>query len=422
VFLDHLEDVARLLGPSGNGEYALAFALFVALATLSTFGIELGITWLVSANRWSPKSAFLFSQKASLVLGLIGAAVGLAAYELIPGHALGDLAGVRILPVLAAVPFSVAATFSSRVALATERYEASVAIPGIQAVILVVSVSVLTAVFGLEGALVGLLVSQVGSAIGGFVLGLSPAQSREKPADSALRVGMRMMREAAAFGYKPYLANVLGLVIYRFDLFLLRATSSSAEVGLYAVAVALTNAVWLFPSALSTVLFPRISALSASADTDAREEVENRSFRHTTILLLAAGGLLALALPLVLTPLYGSRFGPALVPALLLIPGAIGLGFATIFYSALAGRGHPEYALTTGLIVAPLSVGLYFLLIPPYGATGGAIASSISYCGSAVLAAYYIRRVTGQPVFRRLVPDSSQFRDYRALLSRIRMV
>jgi len=410
--------IARLLGPEGSGKYALALAFFVALSTLSTLGIDLGITWLVSGGRWSPRGAFVFSQRAALVLGAAGAAAGLAVYELVPAHALGDLGALGILPMLVAVPFALAWAYSSRIALATERYEASVIIPGLQAVSALAAVAALTVVFGLEGALVGILISQVIAAVGGFALGLAAKQRRDPAHDRHFAVGLRRTWQAAAFGFKPYLANVLAILIYRFDLFLLRATKSNAEVGYYAVAVALSNAVWLFPNALSTVLFPRISSLSASADARAREEVENRSFRHTTILLLGAGLLLALALPLVLKPLYGARFGSALVPGLLLIPGAIGLGFATILYSALAGRGHPAYALTTTLIVTPASIGLYFLLIPPYGADGAALGSTISYCASAALAAIFMRRVSGLPILRRLLPARRELADYRALVAR----
>ena len=405
--------VARLLGPTGNGRYALAVALFIALSTLSTLGIEIGIIWLVSGKRWAVRSAFSTTQKAAAVLGLAGAALGLAVYELAPAGAFGHLEGRSIVPVLCAVPFAIAAKFASTVALAGERYEASIAIPGIQAIVELSAVSVLAALFGVQGAMIGLFVSQAVSAAAGLVLGLSRTQRHAL--EEAEGSAFANLRAAAAFGIKPYLANALSIFTYRFDLFLLGATASTADVGFYAVAVAVTNAVWLLPSALSTVLFPRVTALSAAEDQGERERVENLSFRHTTVLLVAAAAFLALVLPLIVAPVYGGRFAQAVDPALALLPGAVALGMSTVLYSALAGRGRPGYALVAALIITPLSMGLYFALIPPFGTVGAALASTVSYVTSAALAAYFMKRETRRPVLTRLIPGREEFGAYGLL-------
>ena len=55
------------------------------------------------------------------------------------------------------------------------------------------------------------------------------------------------------------------------------------------------------------------------------------------------------------------------------------LGVAKILSSAIVGRGYPRYTLYTGAITVPITLALYFGLIPPFHAWGAAIASSVSY-------------------------------------------
>src|SRR5256886_13178689 len=59
----------------------------------------------------------------------------------------------------------------------------------------------------------------------------------------------------------------------------------SSDLGYYAVAVALTNAIWLLPAALSGVLFPRIASLARdeSVGKETMERAETKSLRHTSV-------------------------------------------------------------------------------------------------------------------------------------------
>jgi O-antigen/teichoic acid export membrane protein len=63
----------------------------------------------------------------------------------------------------------------------------------------------------------------------------------------------------------------------------------------------------------------------------------------------------------------------------------------------------------------PLTLGLYFLLIPSYDEWGAAVASSISYALSAVLGFVFFHRVTGIGLRRALVPLSEDIADYGGL-------
>ena len=126
--------------------------------------------------------------------------------------------------------------------------------------------------------------------------------------------------------------------------------------------------------------------------------VETKSVRHATIVAVATAVLVAFALLFLVVPIFGSEFAPATELGLILLPGATAIGIAGILSSTIVGRGKPVYSLYSALIVTPVTIGLYLWLIPWLEATGAALASTISYCLSFVVAAGFYYRATGRRV------------------------
>src|SRR5947209_20511093 len=106
-----------------------------------------------------------------------------------------------------------------------------------------------------------------------------------------------------------------------------------------------------------------------------------------TAVLLAA--LLLVGVPV----LYGPQFHATILLGFLLLPGVLALSVAKVTSAVTTGRGKPIYALYTGAITVPVTVVLYVILIPPLGALGAAIGSSISYTLATVLSSGLLRRV-----------------------------
>ena len=100
---------------------------------------------------------------------------------------------------------------------------------------------------------------------------------------------------------------------------------------------------------------------------------------------------------------------------MILLPGTAAIGLSTVLGATVVGRGQPILAMYVALIVTPFTVVMYATLIPSIGATGAALASTISYLGTFALWCYLYHRVTGRHVFRYLVPTRSEFDDLRAL-------
>jgi O-antigen/teichoic acid export membrane protein len=407
--------VARLLGPDGAGSYAVAQTLIVLLTVATTLGVEHGVAYYVSAGRWDAADAHRSAQRVALASGLVGAGLGVLARLLLP-DAFGGLSVATTAMAAGALPFALSWFYVTYVALAIDRYEAYVLPPAAQSALALVLVGGLGAIWQLPGAVAGFALAHVVTAVAVLLTARRTFAARRRKPDGREERGQ--LRRAVAFGIKGYASNALQFLNYRIDLFILAAAASAADVGHYSVAIAVTGVMWLLPQALSDVLFPRIAALSARAQSDggaARAFVEAKSARHTVVVVAVSTLVLAAASLVLIVPVYGPDFRPAVDLALILLPGVALVGLTGTLSATFVGRGHPGYSLAITALVTPVTILLYVLLIPAHEATGAALASSVSYALTFVLVAVVYRHVTGVRLRDVLVPTRSELADYRGL-------
>ena len=404
--------IAHSVGPRGNGSFALVATIANVVTQLVALGLPTGITYFVSNRGWNAGAAMRQTQIAALTVGLAAAAIGTAITLAIPGliAGLGDHA---LIAGFVAVPGLLSSTFAAAVALGEERYEAYGAIAVIQAALMTVIVSVLVITNGIPGAMTGFAAAQLTTAVAAVWIATPRA---------AERVGEHVSRlyDAVRFGIKAWVAELLSLLAYRFDLFILNAYAGRASVGVYSVAVSLTALGWVLPGALQTVLLPRVAGVHAEDETGTEGDVlAARAVRHTVVLLVPTVIVLAILLVVAIPILYGSDFRHAIGLGFLLIPGVAALGLAKVCNAITMARGYARYPMYTTLFVVPPTVIGYLVLIPTIEATGAAIVSSASYISATGLALFYFHRATRIPM-RELIPRRSDFADYAIALRALR--
>lgn len=407
--------IARVLGPSGTGQFSVVITAGVLATAIASLGVEVGLNYHVSGRRWPVADALRQSQFAAAGLGAVGIAVGALLWTLLDSSAFRDIPLWLLLIGLGGVPFSLSWTYTSFAALARDRYEAYAVPPVAHSGAALVLAGGLAVPFGVEGALLGVSIGHVLVALGMFAWG---RRSLGRPTPRWPRETLGRLRAAIGFGLRANLSNVLQMLNYRADLFVLNAVASQADVGRYAVAVSVTALGQLMPRALASVVMPRVAALDATTERSTLDMVVVKSVRHGVLIALGTAVLLAGALMLV-PFVYGGDFRGAIVPGLILLPGIALIGVGGILSSTIVGKGKPQYSLYNVLIVSPPTLALYAVLIPALEVTGAALASSVSYAASTVIAWHYFRRVTGLGG-RALLPGRSELADYRVLAARVR--
>lgn len=406
--------VARMLGPEGTGGFAIALTLVVMLMVVCSLGLEHGIAYYVASGWWAPRDALRVALRVALLSGAAGAGLCVLARLAVPS-AFGGLSVASTAVAALALPFALTWFYVSFVGVAIDRYEAYVLPPAVQSATAMVLVVTLLLLAGLPGAIVGMTAAHVLVALASVLWA-----RRRLPARPVEPQEPRQLRRALSFGAKGYGANALALLSTRIDLLVLSAVASAAAVGHYAIAIALTAVLWLVPSALSDVLFPRIAALSASDEGDLRAFFEGKSLRHTVLLVLLALPVLIGPLLALVVPIYGAAFRPAVELALILLPGVVLMGVTGVLSATIVGRGKPQYSLYTALIVTPLTLVTYVLLIPALDAFGAALAKSLSYALSFALTVFFYRRVTGAGAIAQFVPTRAELGELRAVVPQIR--
>jgi O-antigen/teichoic acid export membrane protein len=408
--------IARHLGPHGTGVFALLSSFVDVIVMVVGLGLAQGITYTVSHGLWPVKTALHRALAAAVVLGGAGMVLGFIAFELIGDVALKGATTQMAIVVLIAVPPALAGSFWLVIMLASDRYNTFSLFSFAQAAANCVGISVLVLAFGLIGAVSGYTGAYLLVALVSGVWVWRHAGGLQRSVDALSRRASYTAgwMGGVQFGLKTWLGNLLQYVNYRLDLFLVSAFATSADVGVYSVAVSLTALGWILPDALHTVLFPRTASL-ASAGAQGGEEAQSailRASRHSVLLIVPTAAVLVLLLVVGVPLLYGSKFSRTVDLGLLLLPGVLALGWAKVLSAATTGLGFPEYALRTAAIVAPITVGLYLALVPPLGATGAALSSTASYLLTTVFSAYYLKRATGISLRAMTTPSRADIQDY----------
>jgi O-antigen/teichoic acid export membrane protein len=406
--------LARTIGPSANGHFALLVTLEGITALVVSLGLTAGLTYEVSRRRWSVQRAFRTSYVAALALGSAGLLGGLAVFVLLHASVFSGISTWVAVLALGSLPPVLAYQYADAIMLARERYEAFAGLELSHSLTLLLIGAVLAIPFGLAGAVIGLFAAALVAALAGASL-----LAREVRRDSVVDHG-ESLRHAFRFGLQTWGANLLQQINYRFDVLILGGFATAKDVGVYSVALTLTSVAWVLPQGLQTVLFPRAASLDESARRGEVSEEESdvavaKAVRHS-VLLTGPAALLISALLVVAVPLlYGPKFGETTSLGFVLLPGVLLLGIGKVLTSAIAGRGFPRYMLYSGVISALLTLALYLALIPTFHAWGAAVASTISYSTMALLWLLFFRRVTGIGLREAFVPRSEDVADYGGL-------
>jgi O-antigen/teichoic acid export membrane protein len=177
--------------------------------------------------------------------------------------------------------------------------------------------------------------------------------------------------------------QVVNLISYRVELFVLEQIEGLDDVGVYSIAMQAAEALWLIPAAIATaVTAPAVH----ETESGARHLIARAALRGL-LYTGAAGTVVGLAAPFLIPLLFGEDFAGAAGPLALLLPGVVLYGPVTILVVYLSVRhGRPRLSLAVSVLAMLVTTAASFALIPPFGAEGAAVASALGYAAGAGLA------------------------------------
>jgi O-antigen/teichoic acid export membrane protein len=389
--------IARRLGPSGQGVFAVACSLTLMLVQLGSLGLTSANPYFAARSPAQlPKiiaNAFWLATFLGLALGGVGVLIKLAAPDVIEG-----LGWTPLLVTLAGVPGGLAALFLQSVLLGAGRMVAYNTVEVGQAALTLTALLAGFALFDirLSGTLAILGAGRYAAVIAYAVLLARRSRILGRP-ETAL------VRTMLTYGFRVYVALLVSFLVIRLDLLLVNAFLGRTEAGLYSVAATLADGMFVLPMVIGLNLFPRVAR---GDPTRASAEV----FRSVAVLY----GLFCLAtVPVAglgIGAFFGSEFEGATSLYYWLLPGIYSLGLLTILSQHFAGRGFPPQAMAIWFVGLALNLALNVVFLPGRGAWVAALTSSVTYVVLLVLHMWlFAREAGGYGVMRPRVGEVVRF-------------
>jgi O-antigen/teichoic acid export membrane protein len=235
-------------------------------------------------------------------------------------------------------------------------------------------------------------------------------------AEGLARPEPRLLRESLAFGVRAWIGTLSTAFNERLDQILVALLASETVLGIYATAVNAFDVLLYLAAAAATAMVP----LVARADPALRTGRVLAAFRAVT--LVTAGGIAvaAAAGPELIRLVFGAGFHDSAAPFLWLLPGALGFAALALFSSALVASSAPGRSSAGPLVSLLLGTALDFVLVPPLGASGAAIAASAGLLAGGALSLVLYRRLSPFALRALVMPELGDADLLRALAQPLR--
>jgi O-antigen/teichoic acid export membrane protein len=384
--------LARYFGPADLGLYTLAFTVYLFGLIASCFGTDFGVTKYVAEAEGNSKRINLLVTSGISISFVSGCIMGLILYLASPYIAINFFRMPELTALLRIVSFAYPfiglekATLGFLNGVRRMRFFAFINI--FQNILVIV----MTIIFALTGqdikyAVVALIIPvALISFIGLFFI--RESLFRTNMAEYSMAIKMLLL-----FGFFIVLGNGMKAIQTYADSMLLGHFMKDVDVGLYAVAGILIQVVCLPPQAIQTITGPMIALYWGKSEIDKIEYLVNGCIKYTAFFAILCAFALGFLSQDLIKLFFGKDFVDAAFPLKILLVGTVFSAISTSVGSALASTAYVKKNLMLTGIIVLLGIILNILLIPPFGITGAAVATSTTMTISALAKLCFIQRL-----------------------------
>lgn len=392
------------LGVAGRGEAGAAMAPNLLIIGVATLGLPQALTYHVAKRPHLSRAALGWAGLFGSILGVVSL-VGILFAT--PFLSAGDsaLAQLMVLGTVLAIPALVVSLL--RGAAAGRQMWNAVAIERVlNSVIRLVALIVL-AIVGKLDVTNAILVMSIAPVIAGIayirLAGRPPAAPIPNPDVDIIDARFRLAPELLSFGSKIWLGSVATMLIARLSQLLITPLSDVTQLGLFIVAITISDIPYIVTQTVRDVAF---GANSAESDT-ARLATTSRV---ATLVAFGGSALIGITLPLWIGVIFGTGFEAALVPTWLLLVCSVIAVPGLIAGAGLDSAGRPGLRSMALVLALVVNLAGILALVPPLGAVGAGLAGFASTLLSTVFALVAASRILKVPARVFLVPRGEDIR------------
>lgn len=385
---------ARALGPGDRGQYFLIISYAQIAAQIASLGLHVSNTYLVAnrrelAGQLLVNGVYIGSIVTPIVALVIAAFLG---WPEVLGIAKSSETSIGPLALAAALiaPISVLLLYASNLAIAVGKVHLfNISTVGYSIVTVIIAAGVWIAGGGVFSFLLAAAVSAGVTCL--FV-------SRQLLAGESLPVSfdLRLLRKGFVYAFKAYLATMFGFLMMRVGILALQQNASLTEVGLFSIAVQLSDGLAQLPSTIGLLLFP----LMLRTKVELRRKAMWRAFWGLGGSMLAILVVVGIALRWLIPLLFGEAFAESFPLTLAMFPQLLLLSLITVISQYLAAEGYPwrqVFAWIIGFIVQTI---LSYWLSSLWGGFGVAISLTVSCALVLIILCFEVARKDAVPAIR----------------------
>lgn len=368
--------VARSLGVEGAGAVAYFVWLALFIAPILDLGASAAVGRFVPELRGRSEAdmaerlaGYLLRRLlASLALAAAAATVVAVAANLATRYlALPAANGTLfvIWPLVAAcAALQVLGVFAFSHLRGRQAFGVVACLAGASLVLQVAAVALGSALFGIPGAVAGHTLSLALPALGAL-----HAARRGGGIGTDLRLRVRR------YALYAWAANVANAFVWsRVELFFLERSWGAGAVGIFSVALMLTNLATQAPVMLTTAVLPFLSERSGRGERDQLHSACAMGTRLLALLVFPCCLGMAAVMPALLPLIYGEAFRPAVPAAVVLVCAAAVSATTVVATSLVHAVERVDFIFLSALAGAVFAVLAGFALVPAFGVMGAAAA------------------------------------------------
>ena len=361
---------ARALGPAGRGDLLLITLWPIVIALLAEFGLPNAYRYWMAKEPERVSRLFSNAVIYAFAMGVLSVSLG----ELIVPHVVAERSGEVMLLIrvyMFNIPAVVFLNLMRGLLEGTRRFGWAGAARFIFFAVQATGFGVLWLAGDLTvaTAAITMMVSQATSMLLALVAVWLQLRPSWQPSWTEFKTSMH-------YGMRDYAGGIADYATLRLDQLMLGAMASSTAMGLYVVAVRLSEITTFAAEAVADALMPE---MAASRKGDGAEALLARSLRLTIYANLIMLVPLWLVAPFMLRVLFGPNFVPATGAFRWLLIAAVVWSASAIVIRGLQGFGHPGLTTIARFVSALVTAGALLVLLPRMGITGAAVASLIGY-------------------------------------------
>jgi O-antigen/teichoic acid export membrane protein len=390
--------IARSLGPAGRGQQALVGVYDEASTQVFNFGVPIAIGFYAKEDRYPAEALMGTAWRYGLLALPVSLAGGFAAVWW-PLSGLDGASRVLAFLLIGLSPIANTIGMASRQLLLAQGNLAGMrTLSLVQAV---VRTALLAAFFAVDRLSVAVA---IGSIAASNYVGHAYAWRK-----CAVRPhGNAPLRVLLHYGIRAVPGSLSNLANNRLDQLLIAPFLGAAALGQYAVAVSVNAIPQQVGTAMALDSFNKVRVEGLRGREGAASRLIRRAWVASLLSMAIVGVVATAGIPLV----YGDAFRPAIMPTLILLPGAVFFAVHLVVAQIAYALGKPQFASVAQVVAVIVTI----LALPPaihyYGIAGAAWVSTVAYA---------IRLITIGALLRRIevthtLPGPADFVHFAALV------